>query len=98
VIHCKTFKLRELRSLSGYGNDWQLDRHTGFPKHFLSGHRMAAHASLRKEITSAMPLAVFQTHSVGIVSAAKQNSETLKGHPLRLLRVLLRLADLPNHR
>jgi hypothetical protein len=59
---------------------------------------MAAHASLRKEITSAMPLTVFKTHRVGIVFAAKQDSEALKGHAFRLLRILLRLADLPNHR
>jgi hypothetical protein len=59
---------------------------------------MAAHASLRKEITSALPLAVFKTHSMGIMFAAEQNSEALQSHSFRLLRVLLSLADLPDHR
>jgi hypothetical protein len=98
VVKRKICVLRVSQSLSGHQDGWLFDRHTGLRKHFLRSHRMAANASLRKEIASAVPLAMLKAHRVGIVSAVKLHSEALKGHALRLLRVLLRFADLPDHR
>src|SRR5579859_990015 len=66
-------------------------------KNALASHRMAAGAPIGEEMARAVPLAIFERNSMGIVFTPKGRLKSGKLHTVGFLGVLLCFCNLSDH-